>query len=179
MYTLSNLPAHGVVSAFVTCERVTPESAESGDAAERGWVREVGSREIYESRNDVPPAVFLDVYDLAYADDRADYRAEIRAVVESLGTYWHDGRGTYYSEGEEVDWQSADIFTYAVHVHVKRFGPRGWVESPVDVMARVSLVKDDNALWRQAANSARVAARRAADRRLARLRAARGGTPDL
>lgn len=141
MYTLSNLPAHGIVYLFVTADRVTEESAQNGDAEERGWVREVGSREIYENRNYVAPTAQAEAWDLAYGPDREDERADLRAVVESLGAYYYDGRGTYYGEDGQVDDATGDTFNYAVHVFVKHLDGGRWAESPVDVMARVSLVK--------------------------------------
>lgn len=149
MYTLHNLPPHGVVRVYVTAERVTPESAEHGDAAERGYVSEVGSREIYESRNDVAPAFEATARALTYGHDYGngltmtadEMRAAAREIVESLGAYEDNGDGTSYAAEAVQDYRTGDDYFYAVHGHVKYLTARGWLESPVDIMPTVSLVK--------------------------------------
>lgn len=153
MYTLKNLPRNGVLRIYATCEAVTPESAEIGDAAERGWVDSLDSRSMYESRNDVSPIIELHVLHLlggdtvALCDDPnarditveeadAEARDSIRRTLDALGAYENNGDGTLYGAGEDEDYATGTSYRYALHAHVKHYsGERGWVEDAVELDA--------------------------------------------
>jgi hypothetical protein len=101
------------VFAHMTGERITAESAEFGDAAERGWVDPSWSRTVFhESRNDVRPIVSEDLD----SEDLADY---VREAIEELGAYEDNGDGTFYAADSDSDYVTGDEFRYALHFTLK------------------------------------------------------------
>ncbi|MEV5068895.1 hypothetical protein MRBLMI12_000451 [Microbacterium sp. LMI12-1-1.1] len=149
--TLSALPLDGVIRVYVTGERVTHESAEHGDAAERGWSMRIGSPDLYPSRNDVSPLFEARVrqgymietgWTLADFDGPADATAgaadTLRDILAQLEGGWHtdDGSTVYAADAVTLDYASDSVFTYAVHAHVKHYAAgRGWVEDHVNIAA--------------------------------------------
>ena len=147
---LAALPTGGVIRIYATGERITPESAEHGDAAERGWTTRVGSPDLYDARNDVAPlfearihADYLieEGYALDTYDDTADAHAcaldTVRDILTQLQGGWesHDGSTFYAADAMTLDYTTADVFTYAVHASVKHYdGTRGWVEDDVNLL---------------------------------------------
>ncbi len=143
-YTLDNLPANGMLYAYVTGERHTPESLTFGDAEERGYVDwDYSSTTLFDSRNDVRPLIAVDAVDLLigrlyssglYLTEN-EVRAEILdAIREVIGYADSSDDGTIYSADATIpDYSSPDTFTYAVHVFVKHYSDKGHVESPVHI----------------------------------------------
>ena len=122
--TLPNMPKHpygpsgrGRVFAFMTGERVTPESAERGDFEESGWVDPSWSRRmLHESRNDVRPLMSEDT-------DSEDLADAVTAALAELGAYADNGDGTFYGQDSKSDFTTGDDWTYAVHFTVKYRDP--------------------------------------------------------
>ena len=128
MYTLDNLPAHGHLYVFVTCDRVTDESAAEGEAEESGWIDwDWSSRTIFDSSNDVRPLVSIP---LPLTDDD---REDILSRIGEVSAAWEGDDGTYYAADSDIDYVTGDDYRYAVHVYVKHSTARGYVESPVSV----------------------------------------------
>jgi hypothetical protein len=153
--TAETLPAGGVVRVYATAERITPESAEHGDAAERGWVNRIGSADIYDSRNDVSPlfeanvtpdGLLIETRDVGGWDDAAEEgdasaRDTLRDILAQLGAFHTDTGATLYAEdAQTLDYASDSVYLYAVHAHVKFRDPaRGWVEDDVDMVTLSAL----------------------------------------
>jgi hypothetical protein len=145
-YTLDTLPASGRLYAYVTGERITPESASEGMAEESGWVDWTYSgTTLQESRNDVRPLISVDVTELRHGRDYGhgltDTPQEVRqevldAIRAVIGYADSSDQGTIYSADSTIwDYISGDTHTYAVHVFVKHNTARGYVESPVHIPA--------------------------------------------
>lgn len=102
------------ITAWLTGESVTPESAAHGDWAEHGWVDPQWSlRVFHDSRNDVRP--LLDM-----AEDDPDLAESVRDVLsEYLGSYADNGDGTFYGQDSSEDYQTGTSYTYAVHFVAK------------------------------------------------------------
>jgi hypothetical protein len=107
------------IFAHWTADRVSQESSENGLAEESGWVNRRGSREIYESRNDVRPEINMDVDDPDLREFIADL--DLRHAEDN-------GDGTFYFQDEDIDLDTGDSWTYALHFTQKYLGPTGWVE---------------------------------------------------
>lgn len=128
MYTLDNLPTYGHLYVFVTCDRVTHESASEGMAEESGWIDWNWSpRAIFENRNDAGPLVSIPLP--LTDDDREDILSRIGEVSSS----WEGDDGTYYASDSDIDYATGDDYRYAVHIFVKHLTARGYVESRVSV----------------------------------------------
>lgn len=143
-YTLTNLPANGTLYAYVTGDRVTPESASEGMAEELGYVDwDWSPTTLFESRNDVCPLVSVDVAELRhgrdYGNGLTDTPREVRqeildAIRAVIGYADSSDYGTIYAADETIwDYSSPDTFTYAVHIFVKHYTAKGYVETPVHI----------------------------------------------
>jgi hypothetical protein len=142
---LNTLPRYGVLRIYATVDRITEESAAEGDAAERGWVSQVGSAQpfIYDSRNEVDP-VFeariengkLSTYFLSEAitdETHAEALEEIAELINSLGAIESDDGSTIYAADPVINSITGDYFNYALHSPVKQYViARGYVEDEVD-----------------------------------------------
>ena len=147
----SEMPAYGVVCAYLTATAVTWSEEDAGDYPdeEHGWVdADWSMRVLHESRNDVKPYAELYLHgDGSLNHDRstigrcvtdedeiltvADF---IRATVaDALGSAEDNGDGTWYgSDSIVTDYSDPRDYTYALHFHVKHNdGRRGWVEDDV------------------------------------------------
>lgn len=143
-YTLTNLPANGTLYAYVTGDRVTPESASEGMAEESGWIDwDYSATTLHKSRNYVRPLISVDVAELRhgrdYGNGLADTPREVRqeildAIRDVIGHADSSDCGTIYAADETIwDYSSPDTFTYAVHIFVKHYTAKGYVETPVHI----------------------------------------------
>lgn len=154
MFTLTNLPLHATVYAYVTATRVNFDDAEDGVAG-TGWIDWSWSRtDLFDSRNDVTPlwegeTVHLlcgREYGVGLVDSPAEVREDLlRTIRDVLGAVDGDAqRGTLTAADHvTVDYASADTWAYCVHVMVKHraqdpvtgnwTGP--WTESDVHITA--------------------------------------------
>ena len=112
------------VYAYVTGERVTAESAEHGDAAERGWVDPTFSmREFFDNRNDARPVMdeWMPHDNLPDVLRPAEPLEEIvaDALARYLGAWEDNGDGTFYGVDATEDYSTGDTLTYAVHFTLK------------------------------------------------------------
>jgi hypothetical protein len=98
----------GHVYAYVTAERITAESATHGDYSECGWVDDVGSHDIFESRNDVRPIM------VAHPDDE-DFGERVRDAIDTLGAYITDDGSTFDGIDSHPDYVSGDDYVYGIH----------------------------------------------------------------
>ena len=132
----TTLPAHpygpdgrGRVFAFMTGERVTPESAEHGDAEERGWISpDYSMTTFFDSRNDVAPVMSEPVYADMTDEEREILADAVADALERLGAYADNGDGTFYGQDSRAEWSWAwDVpegdYTYAIHFVVKYRDP--------------------------------------------------------
>ena len=136
MFTLDTLPKNGVIRVYATCERVTPESASEGVAAESGWVTSLDSRMFYESRNDVAPVFECNTEEF---DEEAEN--ELISLLNSLGSNYSDDGSTIYGQERDEDYATGDEYGYALHAHVKHFEHHlgetargGWVETNLAII---------------------------------------------
>lgn len=141
MFSRSELPTTGVLRIYVTCDRVTSESAENGSVAEMGWVDAVGSSTIYESRNDVEPVyeVAFDNGDVSKGSEYVDWEDALSALddtIATLGAYESsDGSTLYGVDGHVLDYATDNVYNYAMHAHVKYFKPFiGYVEEDTCIL---------------------------------------------
>lgn len=134
MFTLR---LHDAIRVYATVDRITPESAEFGDAEERGWVNSLDSSDIYESRNDVKPIfeayvtgvtpsgtnIWSDTLYGVDLDTSDELHEEFRELVQNFGAdFMSDADSTLYAADTVVyDYTTADEYAYAIHAHVKRF----------------------------------------------------------
>ncbi len=106
----------GHIFGFITGHAVTPN-----DGEENGWIDLSWSRTVLHfSRNDVRPVVDCDERD----DDLAEY---VRDALGTFGPYFDNGDGTFYWQDETLS-RDGWVWTYAIHVKRKFFGPNGWTE---------------------------------------------------
>lgn len=123
------------VFAFMTGERVTPESAEFGDAESRGWVDPRWSmRVFYESRNDVTPVIDEWLPGSTMVDGLAEtpeeFAERVRDALNYIGPVEDNGDGTFYTADSVVlDYSEAGDYRYALHFTIKdqpNYGERAW-----------------------------------------------------
>ena len=128
MITLDTLPRHGVIRVYATADVITSESAAHGDAAARGWVDDLDSTELEESRNYVRP-----VFECRVESFDDDAREVLADTVARLGAHESDDGCTLYGcDGVTWDYATDAVWLYALHGHVKHFdAARGWVEDAV------------------------------------------------
>lgn len=127
--------ARGRVYCYVTCDRITAESAEFGDAAERGWVDDVGDRAIEESRNYVKPIMAEYPPDSVLCDDPDEFGERVREAVASLGAYETSDGSTFYGVDSHADYVTGDDYTYAIHFSRSEHPLSPGAEVPFDVSA--------------------------------------------
>jgi hypothetical protein len=143
-----------VIRVYVTGERVTDDSAEHGDAAERGWKNSLESHTYYDSRNDVAPILEFwgwttsPVTASQFSEDRfttpnAESHAEcVDAVRNLLGPVEHfkhhwesDNGSTLYSMNADIDYVTGDYHSSAIHATIKYYkGDIGWVEDEFNLI---------------------------------------------
>lgn len=108
----------GRITAWMTGERITADSAVHSDVEERGWVDLSWSRRVFfDSRNDVEPLFSCDEND----PELIEY---VREALSTLGAYEDNGDGTFYGVDSESCYKTGDEFTYAVHF-VRKSGAEG------------------------------------------------------
>lgn len=116
----------GQIFAHYTCSRVKWERDEHGNSVgdpieEHGWIdRRWSPFELYESRNDVSPALNL-------SEDDSELMDEVQEVLDWLEGGHHDnGDGTFYAaesyQPHDQEWD----YSYAVHFERKFYGSKGW-----------------------------------------------------
>jgi hypothetical protein len=119
----------GYLHVFMTGERVTPESAEHGDAEERGWVDPRWSTRVFhDSRNDAGSVLSVSL-------DDPDLEEQVRDALDThLGAFEDNGDGTFYGVDGEDDYETGAHYSYALHFVRKSFDgvtpPNGYVEAP-------------------------------------------------
>lgn len=139
-------PAGGVLNVYATANRLTPEMTEFGDYAETGWVSDLTSSLIVESRNDVQPLFSCWVSadgklftpgstDTAEEQDE-DLRDELGDLLESLGYYDTDDGSTLYATDSQIwDYTTDSEYLYQLHGHIKTYANGEYVEVPCDLPA--------------------------------------------
>jgi len=125
--------SEGHIFAFYTCTRVRWEEDADGNTledpiTENGWVDWAWSPYVlHESRNDVRPAVDVDL------SDRETLADEIEDALGKLGAYRDNGDGTFYAEDDDSpvhDNPEGWRYSYALHFKRKYLGANGYVEVP-------------------------------------------------
>lgn len=119
----------GHIFAFITGDRVRWIEDQEEPVQENGWVDWSWSPYVFhDSRNDVRPAVDVDV------SDREELWDEIQDALGHLdGGYEDNGDGTFYArEGYTPFHDNPEGWEYSYAVHfVRKFqGDKGWVEVP-------------------------------------------------
>jgi hypothetical protein len=135
---------NGRIRVWVTAEIMTNESVEFGDADRRGWMSDLNSSEPAESRNYVSPIWECEISDGALIGDILtpdEFADELRTVISRLGAYETDDGSTLYGvDGVIWDYSTDETWSYALHAEVKHYeSARGYVESPVDIIALAGL----------------------------------------
>ena len=122
---MSDAQLSGFLHVFMTGERITPESAEQGDAAERGWVDpQFSTHEFFDSRNDAGSVLSVPLSDPDLTGQIVD------ALQFYLGGWEDNGDGTFYSTGDGVDYATGDSYRYALHFVRKFYDGRQYREEP-------------------------------------------------
>lgn len=130
---------NGRIRVWVTADVVTSESAEFGDADRRGWLSDLGSTSLWDSRNDVTPVWECEIQDGSLVGDILtpdEFQDELRTVIARLGAHETDGGSTLYGVDSVVwDYSTDETWTYALHANVKHYeSARGWIETDVDML---------------------------------------------
>lgn len=106
----------GYLHVFMTGERVSVESAASGDFVEAGYVDPAWSWRVFQDRNNAGTVLSVSMSD----PDRDEL---VRDVVDRLlGTYDDNGDGTLYGIAGEDDYATGDHYSYALHFVHKFYG---------------------------------------------------------
>ena len=137
-FTWNDLPANGIVSMFVTADKLSIDPDESPDdpCIDCGWIDPSFSDSVlFESRNDVSPLFQYSVRDIVN-DMEGDILAELRFRMGEYGcdpTYADLSSGpTAYAPDPYIPTYSEPYqYLYAVHLSVKYYDGTKYVESDV------------------------------------------------
>lgn len=142
MFTLENLPGYATVLVYATVNVITDDSAEHGDWAETGWVADLDSTVVHDSRNDVP-ALWelrtdsdgkLSTWMSEYVDIE-DALGDLKRVIGELGSYETEDGSTLSGDGSVQDFRTGHEYLYSLHAHVKyRDITNGYVEEDVAIV---------------------------------------------
>lgn len=120
------MTTEGYLHVFMTGERVSVESAVTGDYVEAGYVDPDWSWHVFQDRNNAGTVLSVPM-------SHPDRDELVRDVVDRLlGAYADNGDGTLYGIAGEDDYATGDHYSYALHFVHKFYGGgrEAYIERP-------------------------------------------------